>query len=256
MPVGLVTIEKEVNGRTWENSYGVAVTNFDSRIASNAQIAAIVGALVLGADLDDQTNPGLPEYVNAATGASILAAIIAFERLMTFQQVRFLRAYISDGKTKARGIPGPSGVFASIPLAGNGLRSSTGIRPAPLPIVLGISRVAAGFSQRNGLLMLRMAIDTADVTFGDDDGVDFGSEAIALNYADRVQIAMSQSVLDNATGEIVTGTWNDTRLAIPKYATANDELPEGAVKGGAPVANFVSLEPLNRQITRGRRRSV
>lgn len=255
MPVALVTIEKEFNSKTWENTWGVAVDDFNGKITSNAQIAAIVGALLLSGNMDDQTNPTSEDYANESTGASALAAIVGFERLMTFANTRFLRAYVSDGKTKQRGVPGPSGVFASISLGGFGLRSTTGITPAPASIVLGVNRNPATFSVRQGLWMGRNVVQAPDVTFGDDDGVAFTSNAIAAGYAAILTSALNTSKLNAAVGPIVEGTWNDTKVCIPVYQGRLGGLP-GAIAGGHELAGLSVREPMSRQAKRGRRRTT
>ena len=93
--VGLVVVEKEYAGEIFSNTYALVNGAFSEEPLTNEDLDAFVGAADIGFTTSN-TNPSNPGFMGAT---SPLAAILAFDRMVTDRQVLYRRLYVSDGKT-------------------------------------------------------------------------------------------------------------------------------------------------------------
>lgn len=255
MPVGLLVIEKRLGSKVWSNTWGIGLSAItDGQITTNAQLELMLDGLQSVPDIEAATNLSSGDYFNASNASSIVAAIIAFERGMHFQAVQFTRAYLSDGKTKNRGVPGPSGVFAALALSGTGLRPNPGEGIAPATTVPDVNRRASLLSHRNGSWFPRATQARGDVVFGTDDGVDWASPGTRATYQSIIDGNAAASRLDAGFGGFFETNFNGCYIAIPRYAPTTSPLP-GVVLGGVPCAGLTAGEMISRQAKKGKRRT-
>lgn len=245
MGIGLVVVEKQLQGELWSNTYGFRVGPDSGAPLTETDIQAIGFEVpVLGTN----TNPA--DTPNYRGDEFLIHAIIGFERLLHYDSVEFVRIYITDGKKNPLPL---NSVFATIDVNFNGLRQfGTGISSAPGTITLQVNRVPAGIGILRGRLFYRAVLRDEDIGFGANRTVDFSSPTARTTYENLVANSVIGSGLINFLN---TGTPPDPCLGIPRYGP--DGTPEAdQLISVNDIGSLIVRNVVSRQVKRGRRRST
>lgn len=251
MPIGLITIEKQLQGEKWVNTYGVAYDTLDTADLTDSALSDMGFGETYG---PEDTDPEVPVSLRSSR---ILQAILTWERAIHFTSVALTKAYITDGKDNSEA---PANTFATLDLALTGLRPA-GSPPdfrllAPGNTTLQINRVPATFSARRGRLFLRACMLREEVSPGPRRLVDFSSPTALATY----QTLVTGLVASSDLGAFMSsdGSMPDPprqALIIPKYSPPVPSNPGagGELIGGTFVREFIVVGPVGRQVPRGRR---
>lgn len=257
MPMGLIVIEKSWNGADWANEYAFATDAFVG--LDNATISLIGGGTTFNAD-----NTNWADAAYAGAGSTLIQALLAFERQMTWAPVQFDRVYVSDGQKNSELTDvGPlASQFWTQGLAFGGLRSVPSGDPAgiaPGNIVAYIRRTPFTFSQRSGHLSLRGALLDADFVFSGKQGVEWTSPLLKAGYQTLITDAVDNAFLRKyfGNGASPSGEGAPVWTGIGKYRRGVQIPPqdEGDLFLVAKMGDFVVDKPRSRQMTRGRKRT-
>lgn len=252
MSIAMVRVTKDYFGEKWDNTYCVGCTQDPATFNGSPGFTADDLALYAGGEQsyeDYNTDPSNGSYRG---GASILAAIIGFERYLTDHNITFDALHISDGLYNTT-------AFKTYSLGYNGLNTTSAGGAsyiAPGNVTLMLPRNAAGVNSKGGRAFYRGVLY--------DEQVDFrGYKLVGLTDA----VATRQEVL-TASGTGTTGSKLDlyfgafgdgrlTRLFVPHYhkllieGKTHQELHTATawVGWGNPSAR-------SRQVMKGRKRKV
>lgn len=249
MSIGLLTIKTSAAGEDWVNTWGVSAGGIDEERLTDEDMDELIGA---GVDLaiNGVSLPGDPAFAGTT---SLLAAVIAFHRTVTFQGANVTGLYLSDGKDDKL-VPGANR-YLSLALNLPCLRVGAGDGSAviPLSITWLINRNPLGRSQRPGRLYLRFALVDGETRPGTKDGVDWTDASTAAAAVARLESAVTTSGMSNYF--LTSGIPATPYLGLPTYAreeTAN----AGDLVSMTPLRGLVSHNPVSRQLTRGRRKKA
>lgn len=247
MAIGLVIIEKELNGETWTNTHAFG-TGGDTALTSEDMDAIGVPEVQAG---------GLPALGGAgydpATG-KFLSALLAFERYLTFSPINYTRVYVTDGKIN--NIADPN-AFAVATLGVTGGRSLAADSPdtiMPGNVTLQINRVPASYSVRQGRMYMRGVLTDSAVKFAGRGGVAYTDNSTADVYRTLLQTALAGSGLPRFFGAGSTTVF----YAIPRYVTEPllGVQREGQLDSVNAIGSLVVLGPVSRQMKRGKKRKA
>lgn len=240
--IALLVVEKEYVGEVFSNTYALSANDPTTAPFTEQDLIKIIG-----------TVPNDWDAATTGTGAppvgfpqSAVASCVAFDRMMTFDAVRYRRAYLSDGKT----VSGSTPLFATFNLSFGGLAGSSMINIAPLSLALQVNRNPEGYSSRSGRILFRGALAMNDVEPAPHDGVQLRPDAVGRmrsRLADAVNNSGMLSLLsfDNA---------EDVQLVIPHYNNVAGSAQFGTIVGGTEVLSLTIGDAISRQVPRGRRR--
>lgn len=247
-----MVVDKSIAGEVWSNTYGLALGAPPYNLEPATSDFIAWGA---AAALDDAGtgNPGAPY-------ATIIQAILNFERRIHDDSVHFERLYITDGKKNFVGDP-PAQVpnaFFTATLNFN----ATGLIAAAGDVITGlVSLLAAknpsGFSQRRGRCFYRMCLPESSVRAEASGLIDWQSDAAAAASQAGFQNNLNASGLPThfaGAANVAGGLFVIPHFS--RYSPAVGALPPsgGEWIGGTAIASYVALKPVGRQVKRGRKR--
>lgn len=247
MGMFLLDIIKEAEGHEWANTYGIMTPGGSEPHLNAADWTEATG----GHDVFNATNtePGNGSYLG---DESLIHAIIGFERLLHFTNVRFVRAFAWDGLQN----PGAESTFATIPLSFSGEYNIPGDDKnniAPGNITWMIARQPGVFGVRSGRLFYRMTLRDVEIAPRGTRLLDWNADADKTAAEARLSGAIISSQLGLYFGSGIEAVSAPT-LGIPQYLPRTDP-NKGDLTAMSPVQALVSRYPSNRQIKRGRKRA-
>lgn len=248
----LVIVDKSYSGEVWSNTYGIGLGAAPYNVEpADADMVAFGASGVF----DDAAT------ANAASPfATVLHAILNFERRMHYATVQFTRIYVTDGKRNFQGTPPaevPNAFFtASLSFFGLVTAPAAGVALSGL-VSLMVARNPTGFSKRRGRAFYRLVMDDTYVKAEASGLIDYTDAAVAALADSRVQTALTGSGLSNhfAGGSAVAGGV----LLVPHYsrfvpAHGTTKATGGEMINGTPIASMHAIRPAGRQVKRGRKR--
>lgn len=260
MGIGIVIVEKELNGEVFSNSYPFQAG--DAGLLSNANIESI---LPVGQTFTEQNTrfngAGYP-----VDGATLAQAVVAFDRGISFRTVQYRRVYITDGQeNSAPSDVGPlSSVFAVFPLNFTGVRFLTDAsvldeQLAPGNVALMVNRQPLQFSQRAGRIYVRGTLLDSEVRFAGTRGLDWTNATVQSAYGSYFQQVMTASRLEayfgDGEGAFLPGSGTFTGIGKRRKGVVVPPLDVGDLESVVKIATFVPFKPIGRQMQRGRRRT-
>lgn len=256
MTCALVVLEKAIAGEVWSNVWAIGTQNVSGGFSGEPTVDDLQAWGINAGFLDANT-------VNVAGGyATILQAIINFERRLHFAEVGFTRIYLTDGKKNFNAAGEPqTNIYFTETLAFPGLLTN----PAAGSVLSGlvslmIAKNPVGFSSRRGRAFLRLCLADGEVKAEASGLVDWESDTAKTGVLARVAAAVTGSGLDRhflPDGNAVAGGV----LIVPhftRYVPATTSVPAigGELADGAGVRSVVGVRPAGRQVRRGRKRKV
>lgn len=250
----LMVVEKQVAGEIWSNTYGLGLGTAPYNLEPDTAAFVAWGA---SGPLD---GPGL---ANAnAPFATIIQAILNFERRLHDDEVQFVRLYITDGKKNFVGSPPaevPNAFFtATLNFAATGVNGAANDIMSGL-ITLLAAKNPASYSTRRGRCFYRMCLNEGTVRAEASGLVDWQGDA----NRDAWIAAFASHVTDSGLRTHFAGGANLAGgiFLIPhfsRYVPAVGTTPPsgGEWIGGTPISDFVALRPVGRQVRRGRKRKA
>lgn len=243
MGTGLITVKKEFEGKVFSSSHGWADTLFNG-VVDETQVDTLWSQ---AEDLTDpaQTEPGQTGYIG---DTALLAAIVAYERLMTDSECTIVEVVISDGFT-----PGTdTGPFATIPVNVKGLLALANVNLAPLSTCLLIRKAADITSHKGGRLYMRASLyDTQVEASGGRYGIQI-VDSLFAGIKTRCDNAFTSTMAEWA-GPITLA--NPIRYAIPTFAAEAGQKSKRIV-GGVPLKVLSVAGAVSHQVVRGRKRKT
>lgn len=248
----LMVVEKSVAGEIWSNTYGLARGTPPYNLEPTDADFIAWGA---SAPLDDiGTGNGGAPY------ATIIQAILNFERRLHDDEVHFERLYITDAKRNFVGAPPaevPNAFFTAtlnffatraLGVAGNIESGLISLLAAKNPNT---------FSHRRGRCFYRLCISEDTVRAEASGLVDWENPGTAL----VVQGLFQGFVTDSGLNTHMAGEANVAGglFVIPHFSRFVPAIGATPASGGEwldgiPIKSFVALKPVGRQVKRGRKR--
>lgn len=245
----ILKITKEFEGEEWENTWGVITPGGSAPSFTNTDWQTASGSV--NEFSTATTNPGDGGYEG---GQSLIHAILAFERLMHYTPVNFVRLFAWDGIENSEA----ASTFYSAPLSFAGLRAlagagSTSITVVPGAITLMLARQPVTFGVRAGRLFLRMCMQDVDVRPGSGRLLDFTDATVRSTYQTLVSTSLNSSMLTSWMSD--PSPVDGVHPGIPQYAPRN-AVNEGDLVSMTRMSNIVVRYPSVRQVQRGRKRQA
>lgn len=254
MSIFLCKVEKQSGAESWQNTYGIELyssagspTFADQQPSlSDVDVQALTGfqLVPLTAETTDPTN------INFEGDSGILHAIVAFERLNTWEGISFTKLQLTNGlEGLDESITLPLSFFGLANFGGGG-----GNQVAPGNVALNYIKSTNQVAYRNGRSFLRGALAEDDVSFT-------GFRLVSLTNPAAIQARVLGAANDSelvrwlGNGTEVFGSDTAARLGVPRYSPRNPSNPlAGSLVGMSRWATIGAVKATGRQVQRGRRR--
>lgn len=253
MGVGaLMVVDKSVAGEVWSNTYGLALG------APPYNLEPDPAAFIAWGAAGDLSAAGTADV--AGGYATIIQSILNFERRIHDDEVHFERLYITDGKKNFVGSPPvevPNAFFtATLNFNATHDAGVTGSIATGLVSLLA-AKNPSGFSKRRGRCFYRVCLSASVIRTEATGLIDWHDDASRAAVVAQFTASVTGSGLDThfaGAANVAGGLFVIPHFSRYVPAVGTNPATGGEWLDGTPIASFVALKPVGRQVRRGRKR--